>query len=85
MPAHPMSTLQGSKVVEDFVAKSRTSERLARDAGGGGILSRDDELRMIEKTLVKLRKNPAKARRLAVAAGIYTTDGRLRKAFGGKA
>ena len=48
-------------------------------------LSPSAELKVIKKIATLLKKDPAKVRELTVAAGIHTVDGRLRKAFGGKA
>lgn len=48
-------------------------------------LSPSDELRVLKKIVATLKKEPAKVRELTVSAGIFTADGKLRKAFGGKA
>lgn len=48
-------------------------------------LSPSAELRVLKKIAATLKKEPAKVRELTVSAGIFTADGKLRKAFGGKA
>lgn len=50
-----------------------------------GQLSPSAELKVIKKIANVLKNDRSQVRGLAVSAGIYTTDGRLRKAFGGKA
>jgi len=48
-------------------------------------LSPAAELKVIRKIAAVVKKDPAMIRDITVAAGIHTADGRLRKAFGGKA
>jgi hypothetical protein len=48
-------------------------------------LSASGELRVLKKVAEALKKDPALLRQTTVSAGIYTQDGRLRKAFGGTA
>jgi hypothetical protein len=50
-----------------------------------GRLSAAGELRILKKIAEALKKDPELLRQTAVSAGIYTRDGRLRKAFGGTA
>lgn len=46
--------------------------------------SAEEELETIRAIASMLKKNPAKLLAVAVKAGIYTPDGKLTKAFGGK-
>ncbi|MCC7269407.1 MAG: hypothetical protein IT468_01665 [Rhodocyclaceae bacterium] len=50
-----------------------------------GRLSATGELRVLRKVAEALKKDPTLLRETTVSAGIYTKDGRLRKAFGGTA
>lgn len=54
-------------------------------APSSGRLSQAGELRVLKKVAEALKKDPALLRQTTVSAGIYTRDGRLRKAFGGTA
>lgn len=54
-------------------------------ASSAAQLSPSAELRVLKKIAATLKKEPAKVRELTVSAGIFTADGKLRKAFGGKA
>lgn len=48
-------------------------------------LSPSAELKVVKKIANVLKNDRTQALKLAVSAGIYTADGQLRKAFGGKA
>ena len=48
-------------------------------------LSAAGEMRVLKKVAEELRKNPELLRQATASAGIYTRDGKLRKAFGGTA
>lgn len=54
-------------------------------ASPSGRLSAAGELRVLKKVAAALKRDPALLRQTTVVAGIYTRDGRLRKAFGGTA
>lgn len=63
------------------MSKSVVSQSVAPSAR----LSPAGELRVLKKVAAELRKNPSALRQMTMAAGIYTKDGRLRKAYGGTA
>jgi hypothetical protein len=50
-----------------------------------GFLNADQELTILRQKVKQLKRNPDQARAVMARAGICTLDGRLTKAFGGKA
>jgi hypothetical protein len=64
------------------MAKTASCRKAPVSARG---LSPAGELKVIKKIAALVKSDPDKVRALTVAAGIQTANGRLRKAYGGKA
>lgn len=60
-----------------------TPQRIRRSFEGA--LNANQELTILRQKVKQLKRNPDEARAIMARAGICTPDGRLTKAFGGKA
>lgn len=71
------------KVSAKKTAKKAAKAPAKRVAKRATFISFNKELDEIGTTVAFLKKNPAKGREMLVQAGIYTSTGKLTKAYGG--